>query len=121
MLTSVEPDAHRHGLATQAFTEAGVSGSVRAIEGDPTTVLPRLADGGYDLVLLQTADDPALVDHATRLVREGAQVRPAARAVVSGLVSAGDDDPASLLGAAGLDVVALPLGAGLVAGRRPAG
>lgn len=72
-LTSVEPDAHAHGLATAAYQEAGRTRQVRAIQGEPGTVLPRLSDGGYDLVLLQRPDEPCaeLLEHARRLLRPG--------------------------------------------------
>ena len=126
VLTSVEPDAHRHGLAAQAFSEAGVSARVRAIEGDPTTVLPRLADGGYDLVLLQQGADPEQLQHALRLVREdglvvvrGAGRRPLARAVVAGLVGGNQNDPLEVLvDDPRLDVTLLPLDDGLLLARR---
>jgi predicted O-methyltransferase YrrM len=70
-LTSVEPDPRAHQLACEAYQAAG--GRVRSILGDPATVLPRLADGGYDLVVLQpdagsSAEDLA---HARRLLRPG--------------------------------------------------
>lgn len=76
MLTSVEPDPHHHGLATRAFEEAGVSGRVRAILGDPVEVLPRLSDGGYDVCLVQTpvTDLHRMVEHALRLLVPGGVV-----------------------------------------------
>ena len=121
VLTSVEPDAHRHGLATQAYAEAGASDRVRAIEGDPVQVLPRLADGAYDLVLLQDDLDPDHLDHAVRLVRPAGIIAvrtsgaDAPRAVVRGLV--GDDAPTfhdRLDDDDTLDPVALPLDTGLL-------
>lgn len=73
VLTSIEADPHAHGLATQAFVDAGVHGRVRAIQSDPLAVLPRLSDAAYDLVLLQGGPDgyPAALDHARRLLRPG--------------------------------------------------
>lgn len=123
VLTSVEEDAHRHGLATQAYAEAGVADRVRAIEGDPATVLPRLADGGYDLVLLQQGDDPDALRHARRLVREDGVVvarragakRPA-RGVVQGLTGA--EDASDLVDDADFDTVVLPVDDGLLLARR---
>lgn len=125
VLTSVEPDAHRHGLATQAYAEAGVTGRVRAIEGDPAEVLPRLADGAYDLVLLQAAVDPDHLEHALRLARPGGIIalrgtlQEGARRVVRGLV--GDTEP-SVLERLGdndlLDATILPFDDGLVLARR---
>jgi predicted O-methyltransferase YrrM len=73
ILTSVEPDAYAHGLASEAFESAGRSERVRAIHGEPATVLPRLSDGAYDLVLLQSrpGDYPGQLPHARRLLRPG--------------------------------------------------
>lgn len=126
VLTSVEPDAHRHGLATQAYTEAGLDERVRAIEGDPVAVLPRLADGAYDLVLLQDPTlDPDHLDHALRLVRPDGLVvvrgdtSDDARSVVRGLI--GDDTPTlhdRLADDPRLDPVALPLDTTLTLARR---
>lgn len=125
VLTSVEPDAHRHGLAVQAYAEAGVSGRVRAIEGDPSEVLPRLADGAYDMVLLQASVDPAHLDHAMRLARPGGllalrgTLQEGARSVVRGLV--GDTEPSVLERCSEderLDATILPIDDGLVLARR---
>lgn len=73
VLTSIEPDTHAHGLATDAFEAMGAGPRVRAILGEASTVLGRLADGAYDLVLLQSR--PALsldlLEHAARLLRPG--------------------------------------------------
>jgi predicted O-methyltransferase YrrM len=73
MLTSIEVDAHLHGLATAAHDELGNADRVRAILGDPKTVAGRLSDGQYELVVIQ--HDPAavlgLLDTAARLLRPG--------------------------------------------------
>lgn len=125
VLTSVEPDAHRHGLAVQAYAEAGVTGRVRAIEGDPSAVLPRLADGAYDFVLLQAATDPEHLEHALRLARPGGLValrgtlQEGARTVARGLV--GDTEPSvleRLSESDDLDATLLPVDDGLVLARR---
>jgi predicted O-methyltransferase YrrM len=73
VLTSIEHDPHAHGMAQQTFDEAQTGSRVRAILGEPLTVLPRLSDGGYDLVLLQgrVAEYPDLLAHARRLLRPG--------------------------------------------------
>lgn len=73
VLTSVEADPHTHGLATEAFEVARLTDRVRAILDEPETVLPRLSDGAYDLVLAQgrLADYPAHLTHARRLLRPG--------------------------------------------------
>jgi predicted O-methyltransferase YrrM len=72
-LTSIEPDPHAHGLATEAYASAGVGSRIRSILGDPAAVLPRLSDGSYDLVLLQleSGSSPDDLVHAHRLLRVG--------------------------------------------------
>jgi predicted O-methyltransferase YrrM len=72
-LTSIEPDPHVQGLASAALEAAGAAARVRSILGDPATVLPRLSDGGYDLVVLQTetGSSPDDLAHARRLLRIG--------------------------------------------------
>lgn len=73
VLTSIEADTHLHGLATAGIAETGVSDRVRSILGDPATVVDRLSDDGYDLVLLQ--GDPTaharLLPAVERLLRPG--------------------------------------------------
>jgi predicted O-methyltransferase YrrM len=73
VLTSIEPDPHAHGLATDAFQAMAAGPRVRAILGEPDTVLGRLSDGAYDLLLLQgtPAVTPELLAHARRLLRPG--------------------------------------------------
>jgi predicted O-methyltransferase YrrM len=86
VLTTIDDDPHAHGLATDAFERAGLGSRVRAILGDPGEVLPRLSDGGYDLVVLQgpafATVDP--LDHARRLLRPGGIL------VALGLLASGD-------------------------------
>lgn len=73
VVTSIEPDPDAHALATEAFQSVEAGTRVRAILGDAATVLPRLADGGYDLVVLQgpASGYPADLAHARRLLRAG--------------------------------------------------
>jgi predicted O-methyltransferase YrrM len=73
VLTSIEPEPHAHGLATDAYAEAGIDARVRTILSDPVDVLPRLSDGAYDLVLLQGPPASFLpgLEHARRLLRPG--------------------------------------------------
>lgn len=73
VLTSIEPDPHAHGLATDAFHAMTAGPRVRAILGEADTVLGRLSDGAYDLLLLQArpALTPELLAHARRLLRPG--------------------------------------------------
>jgi predicted O-methyltransferase YrrM len=51
VLTTVDIEPEHQRAARQTFTEAGVSSSrARLINGPALEVLPRLTDGGYDLV-----------------------------------------------------------------------
>lgn len=77
VLTTVDPDAEHQRLARQSLTEAGYgSGRFRLIGGRALEVLPRLSDGGYDLVFCdavrtETSDYLAA---ALRLLRPGGTV-----------------------------------------------
>lgn len=86
VLTSIDPDPHGHGLATEAYATSSDGNRVRAILGDPGEVLPRLSDGAYDLVLLQGPAfgtvDP--LEHARRLLRPGGTL------IARGLLATGD-------------------------------
>ncbi|MBS3939543.1 MAG: class I SAM-dependent methyltransferase [Actinobacteria bacterium] len=72
-LTSIENDRDQHERAAATVAGSGLATRVRAIVGDPAVVLPRLADGGYDLVLAQggAAATAAAIEHAPRLLRPG--------------------------------------------------
>jgi predicted O-methyltransferase YrrM len=73
-LTSVDVESEHQRMARQAFTEAGFSGSrTRLISGRALDVLPRLADGGYDLVFCDAAKQEYgdYLDEAVRLLRPG--------------------------------------------------
>lgn len=87
VLTSIEPDAHAHGLATEAYEALGAGPRVRSILGDAATVLDRLSDHAYDLVLLQSrpAATPQLLEHARRLLRVGGML------LIRGALRRGDD------------------------------
>ncbi|MGE5829841.1 MAG: O-methyltransferase [Micromonosporaceae bacterium] len=68
----VEPEVQR--LARQAYAAAGYAPArTRIITGNARDVLPRLADGGYDLVFLDGAaeDHPAGAHAAARILRPG--------------------------------------------------
>jgi predicted O-methyltransferase YrrM len=73
VLTSIEPDPRLHELAAETYRALSVGSRPRSIQGDPGTVLPRLADESYDLVLLQAEPTGYLDDlgHARRLLRDG--------------------------------------------------
>jgi predicted O-methyltransferase YrrM len=71
VLTSIESDSHQHTLASAAYADLGVGDRVRAILGDAATVLERLSDDQYDLVLLQGPEVGRHLEAAERLLRDG--------------------------------------------------
>ncbi|WP_454299106.1 O-methyltransferase [Salana multivorans] len=74
VLTTIDVDVEHQRSARTAFAEAGVPTSrTRTIGGRALEVLPRLANGAYDLVLLDAdvADLQLLVEQAGRLLRSG--------------------------------------------------
>ncbi|WP_062355969.1 O-methyltransferase [Herbidospora yilanensis] len=73
-LTSVDVEPEHQRLARQTFAEAGfASGRTRLIVGRALDVLPRLADGGYDLVFCDAAKQEYgdYLSEALRLLRPG--------------------------------------------------
>ena len=73
VLTTVDKDPEHQRAARQAFTEAGIpSGRARLITGAALEVLPRLTDGGYDLVFV----DAAKTEYADYLVEALRLLRP---------------------------------------------
>ncbi len=90
VLTSIDADPEHQRIARAAFTAHGFGPSrVRLINGMGLEVLPRLTDGGYDLVLVDTspADHPRYLDEALRLLRPGGIV------ALHGVLGAGVLDP----------------------------
>jgi predicted O-methyltransferase YrrM len=90
VLTSIDADPEHQRIARAAFTAQGFGPSrVRLINGMGLEVLPRLTDGGYDLVLVDTspADHPRYLDEALRLLRPGGIV------ALHGVLGAGVLDP----------------------------
>jgi predicted O-methyltransferase YrrM len=76
-LTSIDVDPEHQRAARAAFTAAGHGPSrLRLINGMGLEVLPRLTDGGYDLVFVDAAaaDYPRYLDEAVRLLRHGGVV-----------------------------------------------
>ncbi len=120
VLTSIEADPHAHGLAVNAYEEAGLQGRVRSILSDPQEVLPRLSDAGYDLVVLQgpPTSFPACLDHARRLLRPGGWL------VARGVLRHGEQADAlatfldALAADEGLTTSVLPIDGGLVLATR---
>lgn len=86
VLTSIDVDPEHQRAARGAFTAAGhAPGRLRLINGMGLEVLPRLTDGGYDLVFVdaEPADHPRYLDEAVRLLRAGGIV------VLNGALTAG--------------------------------
>ncbi|MER5462549.1 MULTISPECIES: O-methyltransferase [unclassified Streptomyces] len=77
VLTTVDPEPDRQQFAKQAFRAAGFAGNrARFIPGRALEVLPRLADGGYDLVFCD-GDRMESLDYlaeSLRLLRPGGLV-----------------------------------------------
>ena len=77
VLTTVDTEPEHQRAARQAFTEAGIASTrYRLINGAAGEVLPRLTDGGYDLVFVD-ADKTGYGEYheqAVRLLRPGGVV-----------------------------------------------
>jgi predicted O-methyltransferase YrrM len=77
VLTSIDVESEHQRLARKTFTDAGFAPSrFRLINGRALDVLPRLADGSYDLVLVD-GDKTEYADYlaaALRLLRPGGVV-----------------------------------------------
>jgi predicted O-methyltransferase YrrM len=74
VLTTIDIEPEHHRVARATMKAAGVdSERVRLITGAALTVIPRLADGAYDLVFVDAvkAEYPAYVEHAVRMLRSG--------------------------------------------------
>ncbi len=90
VLTSIDVDPEHQRAARTAFTAAGHGPSrLRLINGMGLDVLPRLTDGAYDLVFVDSepVEYPRYLDEAVRLLRVGGLV------VLSGVLALdGDGD-----------------------------
>lgn len=74
VLTSIDPEGEHQRLAKQSLADAGVpSGRARLIPGRALDVLPKLSDGGYDMVFCDAARTENLdyLAAGTRLLRPG--------------------------------------------------
>jgi predicted O-methyltransferase YrrM len=74
VLTSIDVEPEHQRAARQTFVEAGFPPSrYRLIMGQPLDVLPRLTDGGYDLVFVDAAEPecPRYLEAGVRLLRPG--------------------------------------------------
>ncbi len=77
VLTTIDIEPEHQRAARRAFSDAGLSSHrFRLINGRALEVLPRLTDGGYDLVFVDAApaDHPRYLAEATRLLRPGGVV-----------------------------------------------
>jgi predicted O-methyltransferase YrrM len=77
VLTSIDIEPEYQRAARQAFAAAGFSAaSTRLIMGQALAVLPRLTDGGYDLVFVDATmtEYPRYLEHGLRLLRPGGVV-----------------------------------------------
>ncbi len=77
VLTTVDPEPDRQQFARQAFRAAGFAGNrARFIPGRALDVLPRLADGGYDLVFCDgdRLESLEYLAESLRLLRPGGLV-----------------------------------------------
>jgi predicted O-methyltransferase YrrM len=74
VLTTIDPETEHQRAAREAFAAAGVAHQrTRVIAGRALDVLPRMADGAYDLVVIDAdqRDYPEYLEQATRLLRDG--------------------------------------------------
>ncbi|MCU1691169.1 MAG: O-methyltransferase [Frankiales bacterium] len=77
VLTTVDSDGEHQRLARLSLAEAGIPGGrARLITGRALEVLPRLSDGGYDLVFLDGArgENDDYLEASMRLLRPGGVV-----------------------------------------------
>jgi predicted O-methyltransferase YrrM len=133
VLTSVDLEPEHHRYAREVFAAAGFPASrYRLITGRARQVLPRLADGAYDLVFCDAdyREYPEYLADAMRLLRPGGIIAfdnalspdPAANAARS------EPDTTTLLefrdragGDPGLVPMLLPIGCGLLAAVKRSG
>ncbi|WP_156753845.1 O-methyltransferase [Actinokineospora pegani] len=74
VLTSIDVEPEHQGLAKRTFAAAGVAPSrTRLIMGRALDVLPRLTDGGYDLLFVDGSkpEYPQCYEQGVRLLRPG--------------------------------------------------
>ena len=74
VLTTIDLEVEHQRAAKEAFVEEGVKPTrTRTISGRALEVVPRLTDGGYDLVFVDADKEnyPGYVEQAVRLLRPG--------------------------------------------------
>jgi predicted O-methyltransferase YrrM len=77
VLTTVDVEPEHQRAARETLSEAGIPANrVRLISGRALEVLPRLTDGGYDLVFVDAdkTEYPDYLEQALRLLRAGGLV-----------------------------------------------
>jgi predicted O-methyltransferase YrrM len=114
VLTSIDREPEHQRLARQAFVDAGVpTARARLIAGEAASVLPRLTDGGYDLVHLDCGPS----DHIGQFTQALRLVRPGGVVVISGVVRA-EPEARTLLEQIGTEhgasCAVLPIGDGML-------
>ena len=127
VLTSIDADPAHQRAARAALSEEGVAPSrTRMSTGCAVEVLPRLTEGGYDLVSVGVAssDYPAYLELGARLLRPGGVI------VLAGVRLGGQDEHRGALATAirglvkrvqeddDLVPVTLPTGPGLLAAAK---
>ncbi|MEY8041777.1 O-methyltransferase [Saccharopolyspora cebuensis] len=124
VLTSIDVDQMAQREVREALREAGEPASrTRLIAGRPVEVLPRLAEGAYDMVVVASAT----TDHATYLALGTRLLRPGGVIVFAGVRPDADRDQRSATALSlrelvrvvqadeDLIAVTLPVGPGLLA------
>lgn len=74
ILTTIDVEPEHQRAAREAFAAAGIAHQrTRVISGRALEVLPRMADGAYDMVVIDSGKDEYrdYVEEATRLLRTG--------------------------------------------------
>lgn len=76
VLTTISGDGDVQTRLDRALRQAEIPAHVRTITGEPEEVLPRLSDGGYDLLVAHgaAASSRRLREHAARLLRPGGTI-----------------------------------------------
>ncbi len=103
-LTTVDADPDLQAVARETFTGLGVPHTrVRAIAAEPLDVLPRLADGAYDLMVIgagvpsapaHAIPDPAIQTEHELLSQARRLLRPGGALAVCGALADDGADPA---------------------------